>query len=88
MKLRNKGLRQILNSTNNSLNLKDLEDYLMSVFKNLPKDNHVRIVQWCNTQGFVERSIGFDLKLCNDPKCASCSMIHKAISKHIKHNLK
>lgn len=80
---RPKGFKSLLGNTNTNktLNLKDLEDYLMGIFSNVSDSTNVVIVQWCKTQGFVERRPGFDLKLCSDPKCVSCSMFITEIKK-------
>lgn len=65
------------------LNLQELERYLLSIFNKKDKSKQIVIGQYCKTQGFVERIAGVDLKLCNDPECGSCSMIHKEIKKVI-----
>ena len=65
----------------NKLNLQELEKYLLSIFKDKDKLKQIVIGQYCRQQGFVERIAGVDLKLCNDPECGSCSMIHKEIKK-------
>lgn len=79
-----KGFKSLLDNTNSPpLSLKDLENYLMGIFKDAAKNNVV-IGQWCRTQGFVERIAGVDLKLCSDPECVSCSMFITEIKKLCK----
>ena len=65
------------------ISLKELENYLLSIFDKKDKSKQIVIGQYCKTQGFVERIAGVDLKLCNNPKCGSCSMIHKELKKII-----
>lgn len=80
------GFKSLLGNTNTNktLNLKDLEDYLMGIFSNVSDPANVVIGQWCKTQGFVERRPGFDLKLCSDPECVSCLMFITEIKKLCK----
>lgn len=66
-----------------SLSLKDLENYLMGIFNDVPKHREVVFGQWCRTQGFVQRS-SHDLKLCNDPNCASCQALGAEVHKQLK----
>lgn len=65
------------------LNLQELENYLLSIFKDKDKLKQITVSQYCREQGFVERTPGINLKLCNNPKCGSCSMIHKELKKII-----
>ncbi len=70
------GLKEILEhySTTEPLTLEAIQEYLMDIFKSREARQTTIIGQYCSTQGFVERGDG-DLKLCGDPKCASCRAI-------------
>lgn len=71
---------------NKILSLKSIEKYLLNIFDKKPKDELIRIGQYCITQGWVERIAGIDLKLCDNPECGSCSFIIKELTKQLKQN--
>lgn len=74
------GLREQLKDlvyTKSSISVKELEGYLLDLFKSAKADDVV-FSQWCKTRGIINRRQSA-LNLCDDPTCASCSALADAM---------